>query len=95
MLAELLKLFGIVSHFAHSAQEAWSMINKQRFDLYALDAWLPRQDGFQFCRQLRTVDLETPIVFYSGAAYGTDKQTEYGRELMLTWSNPRLMDSLR
>jgi DNA-binding response OmpR family regulator len=46
----------------------------QRFDLYVLDAWLPGLDGFEFCREIRRVDSITPILFYSGAGYETDKQ---------------------
>lgn len=74
MLSELLKLSGIYSQCAESAAEAWKLIRAERFDLYLLDAWLPDVDGFEFCRQLRTVDSLTPIVFYSGAAYDSDKQ---------------------
>jgi CheY-like chemotaxis protein len=31
-------------------------------------------DGFELCRQLRTSDPHTPIVFFSAAAYDTDKR---------------------
>lgn len=74
MLSELLKLSGIKCLCASSAEEAQRFIDIQRFDLYVLDAWLPGLDGFEFCRQLRTVDSTTPILFYSGAAYDSDKQ---------------------
>lgn len=74
MLSELLKSSGITCQCAQSAAEAWTMIRAERFDLYLLDAWLPDVDGFEFCRQLRTIDSLTPILFYSGAAYDSDKQ---------------------
>ena len=74
MLSELLKLSGISCVCARSAKEASSLMDSQRFDLYLLDAWLPELDGFEFCRQIRLVDSTTPIVFYSGAAYDTDRQ---------------------
>lgn len=74
MLIELLKLSQIEGVCAGSADEAMRMLNTQRFDLYVLDAWLPGVDGFEFCRQLRAVDLITPILFYSGAAYDSDKE---------------------
>ena len=35
---------------------------------------LPRLNGFELCRQIREIDSQTPIVFYSGAAYEKDKQ---------------------
>jgi len=74
MLSELLKLSGIECQCAASAAEAWGMIQVERFDLYLLDAWLPDLDGFEFCRQIRAIDSITPILFYSGAAYDSDKQ---------------------
>ncbi|MDQ2920596.1 MAG: response regulator [Acidobacteriota bacterium] len=78
MLSELLKLSGIKSRSAQSADEAWGMISTQRFDLYVLDAWLPDLDGFEFCRQIRAIDSNTPIIFYSGAAYDSDRQMGIG-----------------
>lgn len=74
MLSEMLKLSGIKCLCASSAEEARRLMNIQRFDLYVLDAWLPGLDGFEFCRQIRMVDSTTPILFYSSAAYDSDKQ---------------------
>jgi DNA-binding response OmpR family regulator len=74
MLTELVKLYGIECVSAGSANECWKKIGQQRFDLYVLDAWLPGLDGFELCRQIRSVDTSTPILFYSGAAYDTDKR---------------------
>jgi DNA-binding response OmpR family regulator len=74
MLCELLRLSGISCLCAVSAAEAWRMICVERFDLYLLDAWLPDLDGFEFCRQIRATDSITPILFYSGAAYDSDKK---------------------
>jgi DNA-binding response OmpR family regulator len=74
MLSQLLKLSGINCQCADSAAAAWAMIRAEHFDLYLLDAWLPDVDGFEFCRQLRTIDSITPILFYSGAAYDSDKE---------------------
>jgi CheY-like chemotaxis protein len=75
---EILKLLmsscGIDATCARSAVEAWPLIRGQCFDLFVLDGWLPGIDGFEFCRQIREFDSNTPILFYSGAAYDTDKQ---------------------
>jgi DNA-binding response OmpR family regulator len=73
MLSELLKSHRIEVTCAQSAAEAWPLIRAECFDLYLLDAWLPILDGFEFCRQIRSLDSYTPIVFYSGAAYDVDK----------------------
>jgi DNA-binding response OmpR family regulator len=74
MLSLLLKSQRIDVTCAQSAAEAWLKIKAECFDLYLLDAWLPRLDGFEFCRQIRELDSNTPILFYSGAAYDADKQ---------------------
>lgn len=42
------------------------------FDLYLLDNWMPRMSGNELCETLRRFDSETPILFYSGAAYPKD-----------------------
>lgn len=47
------------------------------FDLYLVDNWMPRMSGPELCRALRRFDTETPILFYSGAGYETDKAAAY------------------
>jgi DNA-binding response OmpR family regulator len=74
MLSLLLKRQGIELTCAGSAAEAWPKIRVGRFDLYMLDGWLPKLDGFELCRQIREFDANTPILFYSGAAYDVDRQ---------------------
>ena len=74
MLSLLLKSHGVEVTCAHSAADAWLTIKANCFDLYLLDAWLPELDGFELCRQIRQCDSDTPIVFYSGAAYDADRQ---------------------
>lgn len=74
MLSLLLKSHQIEVTCAQSPAEAWLNIKAECFDLYLLDVWLPHVDGFEFCRQIREIDSNTPILFYSGAAYDADKQ---------------------
>jgi len=45
----------------------------QHFDLYLLDSWLPDGSGLDLCKQIREFDRVTPIIFYSAAAYETDR----------------------
>jgi DNA-binding response OmpR family regulator len=47
------------------------------FDLYLLDNWMPSMAGPDLCRELRSFDAETPILFYSGAGYEKDKKAAY------------------
>ena len=74
MLSLLLKSQGIELICAGSAAEAWPKIRVGHFDLYMLDGWLPKLDGFELCRQIREFDANTPVLFYSGAAYDADRQ---------------------
>lgn len=42
------------------------------FDLYLLDSWLPDGSGLELCQRIRQFDKDTPILFYSAAAYASD-----------------------
>ncbi|HYJ86692.1 MAG TPA: response regulator [Pyrinomonadaceae bacterium] len=74
MLGLLLKMAFIEAKSVGTAAEALSSIQAERFDLYLLDSTLPDLDGFELCRRVRDLDAHTPILFFSGAAYETDKQ---------------------
>jgi len=69
MLITLLKHALIEAKAVGTAEQALSSIQLERFDLYLLDASLPDLDGFELCRRLRDFDPNTPILFFSGAAY--------------------------
>lgn len=55
--------------------EALKLAQEHLYDLYMLDSWLPDGSGIDLCKRLREFDPSTPIMFFSGAAYETDKQT--------------------
>src|ERR1051325_741056 len=50
-----------------------ALAGSEAFDLYLLDSWLPDGSGIELCRKIREFDQETPIVFYSAAAYEIDR----------------------
>ena len=52
---------------------ALQLAKTQKFDLYLLDNWLPDGTGFELCQQLREFDGTTPVLFYSGAVFDSDK----------------------
>lgn len=74
MLGLLLKFWRIETKAVGTAAQALALIQAERFDLFLLDTLLPDLDGFELCRRLRSLDPDTPILFFSGAAYETDKQ---------------------
>lgn len=55
-------------------QEALRLARDQSFDLYILDLKFPDGSGFELCRQIRSFDHQTPIIFHSGAARDVDEQ---------------------
>ena len=74
MLTTLLKLAFIDAKAVGTGAQALSSIRAEHFDLYMLDSRLPDVDGFELCRRMRDFDPDTPILFFSGAAYEADKR---------------------
>lgn len=56
-----------------AVNEALELARNESFNLYILDEWFPREGGLGLCRKLREFDPNTPIIFYSGAAFSSDK----------------------
>src|SRR5262245_52613965 len=57
----------------NTLQEGTRLAREHQFDLYLLDLWLPDGVGLELARLIREFDHETPIVFFSAAAYESDK----------------------
>ena len=74
MLTTLLGIALIEAKAVETAAQALSSIRAEHFDLYLLDSRLPDGDGFELCRQIRNYDSQTPILFFSGAAFDADKK---------------------
>ena len=56
-----------------SHNEALRLARAEHFDLYLIDNWMPGISGVRLCEQLREFDQHTPVLFYSGAAYESDR----------------------
>lgn|SRR5689334_5710535 len=56
-----------------TVKEAMEIMGAVGVDLYLLDGRLPDGDGVELCKQIREVDRQTPILFFSAAAYERDK----------------------
>lgn len=74
MLTALLKLALIEAKAVGTGAEALSSVQAEPFDLFMLDSRLPDVDGFELCRRLRAISRNTPILFFSGAAFEADKK---------------------
>ena len=57
-----------------NVDDAINQARSQPFDLYLLDNWLAGSSGIGLTEKLREFDLKTPVLFYSGAAYDSDKE---------------------
>ena len=54
--------------------QAIDLAKTQNFDLYLVDNWMPGLSGTELTEKLRQFDLKTPVLFYSAAAYETDRE---------------------
>ena len=59
---------------ADTAVEAIDLAMSESFDLYLVDNWMPDLTGPELTRKLREFDPKTPILFYSAAAFESDKE---------------------
>jgi DNA-binding response OmpR family regulator len=57
-----------------SAENALAIAQREQFDLLLVDNWMTGLTGQDLTREFRKFDKTTPILFYSGAAYETDKK---------------------
>ena len=74
ILTTLLRFALIEAKAVANAAQALSSIQAGSFDLYLLDSRLPGVDGFELCRRLRAINPHTPILFFSGEAYESDRK---------------------
>ena len=67
--------------------EGWEVVSEEnptaalkvaaasKFDLYLLDNWIEGDTDNALCRSLRSLDPDTPILFYSGAVFPAEMET--------------------
>ena len=58
-----------------NASDAVAHANTGGFDLYLLDNWIEGDTDNALCRALRSLDQQTPILFYSGAVFPFNKES--------------------
>ena len=74
MLRTLLGSSGYEVETAAGVTEALSLARVESFDLFVIDNRYPDGTGVDLCRRLREARPDANIIFYSGAAYASDKQ---------------------
>lgn len=58
--------FTVIS--AQTAQEGLTLARQNTYGLILLDIGLPDKDGLELCREIRSFDQQTPILFYTAFA---------------------------
>ena len=79
---------------ARSSAEALRRAGSEHFDLFILSSRMPDGTGLELCRQIRAHDHDTPIVFYSAAAYAAGKQSGLANGAQAYLVKPAVFDKL-
>jgi Response regulator containing CheY-like receiver, AAA-type ATPase, and DNA-binding domains len=74
LLQYLLESKGYEVKTCGNGREALKIIRTGKFLSIILDYRLPDMSGVEICREIRSFDSKTPIIFYTGAAYPKDKK---------------------
>jgi two-component system OmpR family response regulator len=74
LIAGSLQEFGYVVVTAGTVSEALQLAKDVRFNLCILDVRLPDGTGIELCRQLRTLQPDVPILYYSAYADDSDQE---------------------
>jgi DNA-binding response OmpR family regulator len=74
--------------------QAMFLAHNKPFDLILVDNWLPGKSGPELTRSLRTMHVNTPILFYSGAGYESDKQAAFSAGAQAYLVKPVLSEDL-
>ena len=67
LVAYVLQAQGWEAVSVDNLKDALSRAASGGFDLYLIDNWIDGDSGNTLCQDLRSVDVDTPILFYSGA----------------------------
>jgi DNA-binding response OmpR family regulator len=70
------------------------LAKEEHFDAYLLDYVMPEMSGGELCRRIREFDSRTPIIFYSGAAYPSDKEEALAAGAQAYIAKPATMEEV-
>lgn len=72
--SDMLKNYGYQVTIAHDGEEAYLLLSNARYSMILLDINLPRETGFEICKELRKVST-IPIIFASARTGENDRIT--------------------
>ena len=73
-LQAVLEEDGFRVHTAANGQEAMDILDKEYIDLVVLDVMMPKMDGYEFTRQIRSANSNLPILMVSAMQLPQDKK---------------------
>lgn len=74
MLTTALRAAGYEVLSAAGPGAAVVLTRAEQFDLFILDNKFGEGSGIELCQTMHVICPETPVIFYSGAAYDSDRQ---------------------
>src|SRR5258705_11067789 len=74
LIAFVLTNHGFDVTSTESSDHAIELAKAQQFDLYLVDSWMPRLSGIELTKKFREFDVKTPILFYSGNSFDSDRE---------------------
>jgi DNA-binding response OmpR family regulator len=74
---------------ACSKMDCLKLIHEEKFIAFILDNWFEGTSGVEICERIRSFDLDTPIIFFSGEARKSeiDKALKAGANAYLVKPN--------
>ena len=73
LLKEHLRLDGFTSRHCKDGEEGWEVFQHEKFDLVVLDVNMPKKNGFELARLIRTKNEAIPIIFLTANSSEEDK----------------------
>lgn len=86
LLKENLKLNGFTTKLCKDGEEGWNTFKKERFDLCILDVNMPKMNGFELAKNIRSKNEVVPILFLTANSSQEDKMRgfDYGADEYIT-----------
>lgn len=95
MLQEFLEVKGFSCTLARDGEAAWELYTQNQYDFIILDVMMPKLDGFELGKRIRTGDENTPILFLTAKSLKEDRLEGFKIGADDYLSKPFSMEELR
>lgn len=79
---------------AANATTALALAKNESFDVFVLDNLLPDRSGIELCKDIRSFDAQTPIIFYSALGAIKDQAAGMAAGAQAYLTKPQDLDKL-